>query len=244
MNKGRLYLLPTALGSSDAAGSLPRSSLAAAHAISYFIAENPKSARAFIKAIGHPRSVQELHIETLNEHTPAAAVAGLLQPINDGADGALLSEAGCPAVADPGADLVRAAHTIDIKVIPLIGPSALLLAIMASGMNGQRFAFHGYLPVARAERAQRIAELESESGHARITQVFIEAPYRNPTLLAAILQTCQPETLLCLATDLTLATEEVRTQPIALWRKAMPALARRPTVFLIYRPGAAGAQKR
>lgn len=236
--------MPTALGGNDAASLLPAATLEVARVISHFIAENPKSARAFLKAIGHPRRIQALQIETLDEHTPASDVARLLRPLDDGVDCALLSEAGCPAVADPGAALVMAAHASGIRVIPLTGPSALLLAVMASGMNGQRFAFHGYLPVERAARARRLAELESESEKRGVTQLFIEAPYRNKALLAAILETCRTDTLLCLATDLTLATEEVRTQPVSLWKKTPPALERRPTVFLIYRGSATRAQKR
>lgn len=244
MGQGRLYLLPTALGGSDPPTLLPPATLEAARTTEHFIAESPKTARAFLKAISHPSRLQDLHIETLNEHTPESDIARLLQPLNTGADCALLSEAGCPAIADPGAPLILAAHAAGIRVIPLTGPSALLLAVMASGMNGQRFAFHGYLPVDRAARAKRLVELESESEKKRLTQLFIEAPYRNQALLAAILETCRVDTLLCLATDLTLQTEDVRTQPVSLWKKGRPALGRRPTVFLIYRASAGRAQKR
>ena len=166
-----------------------------------FIAENPKTARAFLKAVGYPRPLQSVGIETLDEHTPESRVAELLSPLEQGIDCGLLSDAGCPAVADPGALLVRKAHAAGIKVVPLVGPSALLLALMASGMNGQRFAFWGYLPVERGARAKRLSELENRSDEEDVTQIFIETPYRNDALLDAILTPAASDTLLCLATD-------------------------------------------
>jgi len=244
MTPGTLYLAPTGLGGGDIAPLMPPLTLGAVHRIGHFVAENPKSARAFLKAVGHPRRVQELHIAALDEHTPPGRVAGLLQPLLDGNDCALLSEAGCPAVADPGAALVRAAHESAIRVVPLVGPSALLLALMASGMNGQRFAFQGYLPVERGARERRLAELEAESDRQTTTQVFIEAPYRNEALLEAILRTCRPDTLLCLATHLTLPDESVRTQTVSSWKGDKPALDRKPTVFLLYREARSRPQKR
>lgn len=244
MRVGSLYLVPSALGGPDVTSILPQATLEHARRITHFVAENPKSARAFLKAVGHPVPLQSMQIDTLDEHTPVLHIPALLHPLYDGNDCGLLSEAGAPAVADPGALLVRAAHAAGIRVVPLVGPSALLLAIMASGMNGQRFAFHGYLPVKPAERAKRLVELENESGRAGSTQLFIEAPYRNDALLAAILATCQPDTLLGLAADVTLATEDIRVRPVSGWVKDRPALARRPTVFLLYRESPARAQKR
>lgn len=235
MPRGRLYLVPTGLGAPEVASLLPEATLEIVRRLTHFVAENPKTARAFLKAIGHPTPLQQLHITTLDEHTPAARIALLLEPLRDGNDCGLVSEAGAPAVADPGADLVRAAHAAQIAVVPLVGPSALLLALMASGMNGQRFAFHGYLSVDRAARAQRLSALEGESEREGVTQLFIEAPYRNEAVLAAILETCRPDTLLGLAADLTLPAQYVRTQTVSLWKKERPALARRPTVFLLYR---------
>lgn len=244
MPRGTLYLAPTGLGGNEVAQLLPPATLSAVRGVVHFIAENPRSARAYLKAVGHPRPVQDVHIDTLDEHTPESRIGELLQPLHDGTDCALLSEAGCPAVADPGALLVRAAHAAAIKVVPLVGPSALLLAVMASGMNGQHFAFHGYLPVERTARRRRITELEAESGHNGVTQLFIEAPYRNEALLEAILEACRPDTLLCLATDLTLSDGSVRTQPVSQWKREHPALDRRPTVFLLYRDAARRPQKR
>jgi len=232
MPRGTLYLLPTSLGGEPAL-SLP--TLETARRLLYFVAENPKSARAFLKLVAHPARLQDVRIETLDEHTPRSKMTDLLKPLEDGTDCGLVSDAGCPAVADSGAPLVRAAHAAGVKVVPLVGPSAILLALMASGMNGQRFAFEGYVPVERAPRAKRLVELESLSEKHDVTQVFIEAPYRNVALLEAIVRTCRPDTLVCLATDLTLPEETICTQTVAEWRKARPAIDRRPTVFLMYR---------
>jgi 16S rRNA (cytidine1402-2'-O)-methyltransferase len=235
MSRGTLYLIPTGLGSSEVANLLPPCTLEAARRTRYFIAENAKTARAFLKDIAHPQPLQSLRIEVLDEHTLPARAAALLEPLEAGTDAGLLSEAGCPAVADPGAMVVREAHARALNVVPLVGPSALLLALMGSGMNGQRFAFHGYLPVERVARDRKIAELEADSARHGLTQLFIEAPYRNQALYDAILRTCRPDTLLCLATDLTLSGESVHTRAIAQWKRERPQLDRRPTVFLIYR---------
>jgi 16S rRNA (cytidine1402-2'-O)-methyltransferase len=231
---GTLYLIPTALGDDEARTILPEGTLRVLGNLGCFIVENPKSARHFLKAVSYPHALQDVQMQVLDEHTPEASIADLLAPALAGKDCGLLSEAGCPAVADPGAMLVRRAHECGIRVVPLVGPSAILLALMASGMNGQRFAFHGYLPVAREERRIRLQELESESQRVDRTQIFIEAPYRNENLLRAILETCREETLICLATDVTLDSESIQTQPVKAWRAAPPALDRRPTVFLLY----------
>jgi len=169
----------------------------------------------------------------LNEHTPAANVPRLLAPLREGRPLGLLSEAGCPAIADPGAALVEAAHAAGFRVVPLIGPSAITLALMASGLEGQRFAFCGYLPREARERARRIKELEQRSRREQETEIFIETPYRNDALLGALLDTCAPATRLCVAADLTLATESVRTQSVADWRRSRATLGKRPAVFLL-----------
>ncbi len=240
MAPGTLYLLPTGLG--DAALSvLPEGSREIAHRLSYFIAENPKSARAFLKQAGYPRPLNTVTMATLNKDTPAAQLPQLLAPLQAGSDAALVSEAGCPAVADPGALLVRAAHRSGIRVVPLVGPSAILLALMASGLNGQRFMFHGYLPVADTARAQAIAELEQRSRREDATQIFIETPYRNDAMLQALLAHCAPQTLLCVATDITQPGERILTRRITDWRRDVPALNKRPSVFLLYAAGAPGA---
>lgn len=233
--RGTLYLLPTPLGTGALAAVMPPRTLEVLARVRHFVAENARTARAFLKAAGFPAPVQEAHISTLDEHTPATALEALLEPLLNGFDCCVLSEAGCPAVADPGAALVRLAHARGVRVAPLVGPSALLLAIMASGLNGQSFAFHGYLPVDAHERAKVLTLLEGESERRGMTQMFIEAPYRNESLLDGILKTCRPDTLLCIACDLTLETEFVRTRSIARWRSEHPGLNRRPTVFLLYR---------
>jgi 16S rRNA (cytidine1402-2'-O)-methyltransferase len=239
---GILYLVPSGLGG-DAAPLLPPATLEVLRRLKCFIAENPKTARAFLKAAGYSQPLQGLVMQTLNEHTPLHTSGELLRPLEAGVDCGLLSEAGCPAVADPGAALVRRAHAVGIRVVPLVGPSALLLALMASGLNGQRFAFHGYLPVERAARAKKLAELERESERAGVAQIFIETPYRNDVLLDGILTACRGDTLLCVAVDLTLATECIRTLPVSDWKTRRPNLDRRPAVFLLYRGRATDAER-
>ena len=231
---GTLYLIPVPLGPTPLEESLPASVLAVVRRLSHFIVEQPKSARAFLKALPTDVPLQELQLAELNEHTRREALERLLLPLRAGHDVGLLSEAGCPAVADPGANLVALAQQEHFRVAPLIGPSSLLLALMASGLNGQRFAFHGYLPAKEAERAKALRDLESESRTRQQTQIFIETPYRNQPLFATALQVCDLATRLTLATDLTLPGESVVTRTIRQWKKqAPPAMERRPTVFLL-----------
>lgn len=231
---GTLWLLPVALGDTHWESCLPAATRAAACRLKHFVAENAKTARAELKRIGHPSPLRELAIEQIPEAPTPADIERLLAPLTAGHDLGLMSEAGCPAVADPGALLVRRAHERGFVVKPLVGPSSLLLALMASGLDGQRFAFHGYLPAREPERSRRIVELEGESARHRQTQMFIETPYRNQTLFAALLQACRPKTRLCLATDVTLGSERINTHRIADW-KTIPApdLDKRPTVFLL-----------
>lgn len=230
---GTLYLIPVPLGPGEPADSLPPPVLAHLRPLRHFVVEQAKTARAFLKAAGTDLPLQELQLNELNEHTKSDALAPLLAPLLAGEDVGLLSEAGCPAVADPGAALVALAQQHGIRVVPLIGPSSLLLALMASGLNGQRFAFQGYLPAKEGDRVRRLKELESESRKFSQTQIFIETPYRNPALFGSLLQVLNPNTRLTLATDLTLPSESVRTLSIARWKKETPPdLGRRPTVFL------------
>jgi 16S rRNA (cytidine1402-2'-O)-methyltransferase len=244
---GTLYLIPNTLGATDAApGALdhviPTHVQVLTARLDYFVAENAKTARAFLKliAIDHPlaKPLQEIEIAELNVNTPPAALAGLLGPLLAGRDAGLVSEAGVPAVADPGADLVRLAHQHAITVKPLVGPSSLLLAVMASGLNGQSFAFNGYLPTDPALRTKRIKELEQRSSREKQTQLLIETPYRNGAMLEALAGACQPGTLICVATDLSLATESIRTLSGAKWKSLlaagkMPDFHKKPTVFLL-----------
>jgi 16S rRNA (cytidine1402-2'-O)-methyltransferase len=224
---GTLYAIPTPRGGA-AADALPASALATLRTLRIFAVENAKSARAFLSDVGMPCPIQNLRISVLEED-----VSRQVATLKHGDSIGLLSEAGCPAIADPGAKLVEAAHAAGIRVVPLIGPSSIVLALMASGLEGQRFAFCGYLPREAAARDRRIRELEARSRRGRETQIFIETPYRNDALLAALLAQLPAQVLLCIATDLTLATEGIRTQSVAAWRKARPAIGKRPTVFLL-----------
>lgn len=222
-----LYAIPTPLGASPEE-ALPAPALHQIRNIKDFAVENAKSARAFLGAVGMPCPIQELSIQLLDD-----GAADLLKPLREGRALGLLSEAGCPAIADPGAALVEAAHREGFRVVPLVGPSSIVLALMASGLEGQRFAFCGYLPREDSQRKQRIRELEGRSRQEKQTEIFIETPYRNEALLAALLSTCNPRTLLCVAADLTLPGESVTTRTVAQWRRAKAAIGRRPAVFLI-----------
>ncbi|HMM54317.1 MAG TPA: SAM-dependent methyltransferase [Candidatus Desulfobacillus sp.] len=234
MPAGPLYLLPVALGESQPEAVLPEDVRRIAASLRYFIAEKAKSARAELRRIGVAGPLRDLVIRELPREPGREDLAALLAPLLAGEAGGLMSEAGVPAVADPGARLVQAAHELGIRVVPLVGPSSLLLALMASGLDGQRFAFHGYLPVEAAQRKQRIGELERESLREGRTQIFIETPYRNMVLFAALLETCRPGTRLCVATELTTPQERIASRRIDAWRKLpAPALDRRPTVFLM-----------
>ncbi len=231
---GTLYLLPTGLGDAAIDSMLPAGLREVAHRLTHFIAENPKSARAFLKLVEYPRPINTASISVLDKDTPATALPALLAPLQAGTDAALVSEAGCPAVADPGALLVRAAHESGIRVVPLVGPSAILLALMASGLNGQNFAFHGYLPIEKTRRAWHVRDLEQRSRRDDATQIFIETPYRNDAMLQAVLAEGSPQTLLCIATDITQPGEQIMTRSITDWRRNIPDLDKRPTVFLLY----------
>jgi 16S rRNA (cytidine1402-2'-O)-methyltransferase len=228
-----LYAIPSPLGGA-AVDALPPASLAKVRELRDFVAENPKTARAFLGAVKMPCPIAQLSILQLDEHTSPAAVPSLLAPLRAGRSLGLVSEAGCPAIADPGALLVEAAHKEGFRVAPLIGPSSITLALMASGLEGQRFAFCGYLPREPETRNRRIREIELRSRRERETQIFIETPYRNDALLGALLATCAPTTMLCTATDLTLPGEKIFTRPIAAWRRSAVTLGRGPTVFLLY----------
>lgn len=219
-----LYAIPTPLGG-EPQDALPAPALATIRGIKDFAVENAKSARAFLGALDMP--VRELSIVAIDEKTD------LLAPLRAGRPVGLLSEAGCPAIADPGAQLVEAAHREGFRVVPLVGPSSITLALMASGLEGQRFAFCGYLPREGAPRAKRIRELEARSRRERETEIFIETPYRNEALFSALLEVCAPATRICVAADLTLGTESVRTRTVAEWRRSKGAIGKRPAVFLL-----------
>ncbi len=231
---GSLVLVPTSLGETAWTHFLPDESRRIAAGIRHFVVETPKAARSQLKRLEHPVPIRELRIEALPEDGGEAELDALLAPALAGEDVALMSDAGCPAVADPGARLVARAHALGIRVRPLVGPSSILLALMGSGLNGQSFAFCGYLPVAEDRRDARIRQLEEESRKLGRTQIFIETPYRNERLFEALLAVCRPSTRLCIARDLTSTEEWIRTDRIERWRKAArPELARRPALFLI-----------
>lgn len=243
---GTLYLIPNLLGAPATvdeamlAASVPETVLADTAKLSHFIAENAKTTRAYLKLVSRrvalAQPLQEIQITELNVNTEAGALPALLEPLLQGTDAGLISEAGVPAVADPGANLVRLAHARGIRVKPLIGPSSLLLAVMAGGLNGQSFAFHGYLPIDAAQRQRRIRELEERSRKESQTQLFIETPYRNAALLEALTSSCQPGTLISVATDLSLPDESIQTRTVGAWKSElragrMPAFHKKPTVF-------------
>jgi 16S rRNA (cytidine1402-2'-O)-methyltransferase len=229
-----LFLIPVPLADDSAPEAvLPAEVLARIRTIRDFVVENARTARRFLAACGHPGPIAALGLAVLDEHTKEADIAALLAPLREGRPLGLMSEAGAPAVADPGARLVAAAHDEGLRVVPLTGPSSILLALMASGLEGQRFRFAGYLPVAGPDRVAAIRDLESRSAAAQETQVFIETPYRNDALLADLLKTCREDTRLTVAVDLTGSGEEVRTRSIGQWRRSPSAPGRRPAIFLI-----------
>lgn len=234
MAAARLFLIPCWLSEDTPPQDVvPAAALERIRALDAFIVENARSARAFLAACRHPRALREIAMAELNEHTPPDAIDALLEPLRAGKDVGLLSEAGAPAVADPGARLVAAAHAEGIAVVPMVGPSAILLALMASGLEGQRFRFHGYLPAQPRPRRERLKELERESAAAEETEVFIETPYRNDALLADILDTCREDTRLAVAAELTSARESIRMREIGAWRARPAPIGKRPAVFLL-----------
>ena len=236
MTLGTLYLIPSPLGESALDTILPEQVRAIAARLDTFVVEHPKTARAFLKQIVTHTPLQQLNLLVLDEHTLETELTTLLATLLAGKDVGLISEAGCPAVADPGANLVRLAHQKHIRVVPLSGPSSILLSLMASGLSGQHFAFHGYLPVDKAERKKKLLELEQASASRNETEIFIETPYRNRQMLEAILETCGDSTALCVAVDVTLATESIQTKTVAQWKKRLPEIDKRPAVFLLLAP--------
>jgi 16S rRNA (cytidine1402-2'-O)-methyltransferase len=231
---GTLYLVPNLLGAVPPANVLPARTIDVARGLIHWVVETPKAARAFIKTLDPPQPIATLAIHELGATPTGGYLAGLLAPLRSGADVGLLSDAGCPGVADPGAALVAAAHAGGHRVVPLVGPSAVLLALMASGMNGQNFAFHGYLPVKAGERVAALQRLEGESRARRETQLFIETPYRNEAMLGAIASALQPATEVCIAADLTLSSETIERASARDWKRRDHArFAKRPALFVL-----------
>ncbi|WP_276167137.1 SAM-dependent methyltransferase [Zobellia alginiliquefaciens] len=233
-NQGKLYLIPTTLGDNEPLEVLPISIKQAVEQIDHYIVENEKTARRFIKKISPRKSQPNLHLSVLNKYTEPEEIPTFLQSCLDGFNTGILSEAGCPGIADPGADVVKIAHDKNIQVVPLVGPSSIVLALMASGMNGQSFAFNGYLPIDGPERKSAIKRLEKLSKDYGQSQLFIETPYRNDKLFAELLKTLHPNTRVCVACDVTLPTEYILTKTIADWKRTkVESLHKRPAIFII-----------
>lgn len=235
MSKGILYMIPTTLGESDVTKVLPQSVKETIHQLDEFIVENSKNARAFLKLMEIPTPQNQLKIHELNKHTDPQELYSFLANCRNGKNIGLLSDAGCPGVADPGAEIANLAHKEDIKIIPLVGPSSILLSLMASGMNGQSFTFNGYLPIDKTDVKKKLKDIERISRSHNQTQLFIETPYRNNKLIDTLYQTLQTNTKLCIACDISLKTEYIKTRTIAEWKRtAKPELHKRPCIFLIH----------
>jgi 16S rRNA (cytidine1402-2'-O)-methyltransferase len=233
MSKGNLYLIPTPLGDTGFEAGLPAVNLTILQGIDTFIVEELRTARRFLRRAGYLKDFEAVTFHLLNEHTPDNEAGKMLENALAGQNTGLLSEAGLPCIADPGNIVVRLAHHNAIRVIPLTGPSSIMLALMASGFNGQNFVFHGYLPVKPDERTRSLRELESAVSRGNQTQIFIETPYRNIAMFESIVKICHPSLMLCIAVDLTLSTEWIKSFPISEWKKQKPDLHKRPAVFLI-----------
>lgn len=235
LRMAKLYLIPTTLGDTTIERVLPPDLTGIISSIPVFIVENIRTARRFLKKVNPAIVIDDLTFFELNQHTDRKEISRFLEPISNGLNIGIISEAGCPAVADPGADVVKIAHTKNIQVIPLVGPSSILLALMASGMSGQNFAFNGYLPIKNPEKAQQIKFLEKRMLTEGQTQIFIEAPYRNAQLLDDLLKNCDPQTMLCIAADITLDTEFIQAKPVSYWKTHLPDIQKRPAIFMIGR---------
>jgi 16S rRNA (cytidine1402-2'-O)-methyltransferase len=229
----QLYLVPNSLSEGAWQNVLPARIYEVVSETRYYIVENLRTARRFLKHINREIDPDKLEFFELNKHTNPAVLPDYLKPLENGDNMAIISEAGCPGVADPGADVVKIAHQKGYKVVPLVGPSSILLALMASGMNGQNFAFNGYLPVHASNRMKALTMLEKKANFERQTQIFIETPYRNNSLLADIIKSCSPATLLCIAANITGSNEMIATRTINQWKKQLPDLHKQPAVFLI-----------
>ncbi len=230
-----LYLLPSTLGDTPISNVLPAANVEVITQIKYFIVENIRSARRFLKKVDHNIDIDTLTFYTLDEHTLPKDIHDYLKPLEEGNPMGVISEAGCPVVADPGSLVVELAQKKNLKVIPMVGPSSIILSVMASGFNGQSFTFYGYLPIEPDKRAAAIRTLETRAYKENQTQLFIETPYRNIKMLEEILHVCRPDTRLCIATDITCENEYIRTKTIKEWKKQLPDINKRPTIFLIYK---------
>ena len=229
----KLFLVPNVLSDGDWQNVLPAGVLPVLTNTRYFIVENIRTARRFMKQVNKDTDIDRLTFFELNKHTQPNEIPSFLEPLKKGEDIAVISEAGCPGVADPGADIVKLAHKKGVAVVPLVGPSSILLSLMASGLNGQNFAFNGYLPVKPGERSRAINQLDKKAKNEQQTQIFIETPYRNNQLITDLLKTCSSSTLLCIAANITGENELIATKSVAEWKKNVPDLHKQPAIFLI-----------
>lgn len=230
-----LYLLPVTLGDTPLDKVLPSYNLEVIAHIRHFIVEDVRSARRFLKKVNKEFDIDSMTFYPLNKHTSPADISGYLKPLQEGKPMGVISEAGCPAVADPGADVVAIAQQKNLKVVPLVGPSSIILSIMASGFNGQSFSFNGYLPIEAGERAKKLKQLEQRVYTEQQTQLFIETPYRNNRLMEDILHHCRPQTKLCIAANITCEDQYIKTQSVKNWQGHLPDLSKTPCIFLLYK---------
>ena len=235
MKQATLYLIPVTLGDTEHSRVLPSYNREVILSLKHFIVENVRTSRRFLKKAEPTIVIDDLSFVELNEHTSPEDISGMLAPMDAGESIGVMSEAGCPAVADPGADVVALAQRKGYRVVPLVGPSSILMSLMASGFNGQSFAFHGYLPVEASKRSERIKVLEARMYAENETQIFIETPYRNNKLLEEFIRVCRPSTRLCVASDITCEDEYIHTRPVKDWAKKMPDLHKKPAIFLLYK---------
>ncbi|NOZ35719.1 MAG: SAM-dependent methyltransferase [Chlorobi bacterium] len=231
--KGKIYLIPTTLGDSEISSVIPSNVVDVIENLNYFIVENIRTARRYIRKVSATKNIDKITFFELNKHTDISEISTYLNPCSQGNSIGIISEAGNPGIADPGAVVVKSAHQQNIEVVPLVGPSSILLALISSGMNGQNFAFNGYLPIKDNERIKKIQELERKSKSENQSQIFMETPFRNTKMLDAVLKTCRNNTLFCVAADITLSSEYIKTKTISEWKKQKPQINKRPTVFVL-----------
>jgi len=230
---GKIYLIPTFLGETSASRILPDYNLEIINSISYYIVENERTARRSLIKMGITKKIDDLVFNVLDKHNHNIDYSVFFKPLESCENIGILSEAGCPGIADPGSEIIKIAHKLNIDIVPLTGPSSLFLALMASGFNGQSFKFHGYLPIKNPERSKKIKDLETNAIKFKETQIFIETPYRNMQMLNDLIISCNPETLLCIACDITLEKEFIKTKTIKDWKRQIPEIDKHPTVFII-----------
>ncbi len=234
MPAGKIFIIPTPISDADPKSVLPNMVIEMIHNLDTFFVENIRTARRFLSSIG-VKNIQDLTFELMDKNTDQQSLERMIQIVKNGKDAGIMSEAGCPGIADPGSGITSLAHKNDIKVIPFTGPSSIFLGLMASGFNGQNFQFHGYLPIDREARKKSLLDLERMVYTKNQTQIFMETPYRNNQILEALLKILKPETLLCIAADISSENEFIKTQPVSIWRKQVPDIHKKPVMFLLYK---------